>query len=52
MMEVYKCARSCREVRRFRPGPVAEDVVAKVLRAGMWSPSLAQSAALAFHHHY
>ena len=38
-MEVYECARALRSVRRFKPDPVPDAVVTRVLRAGRWAPS-------------
>ena len=38
-MEVYECVRSLLTVRRFKPEPVPEPVVAKILRAARWAPS-------------
>ena len=38
-MDVYECVRSLRTVRQYRPEPVPEPVVMKVLRAGRWAPS-------------
>lgn len=38
-MEVYECIRGRRTVRRFRPDPVPDALVDKILRAGRWAPS-------------
>jgi len=38
-MEVYQCIRSRRTVREFKPDPVPEDVIMRILQAGRWSPS-------------
>ncbi len=38
-MEVYECARDRVTVRRFRPDPVPDAVIARLLRAGRWAPS-------------
>ncbi len=38
-MEVYDAVRSLLTVRRFKPDPVPEDVVTRILRAGRWAPS-------------
>ena len=38
-MEVYECIRSCLEVRRFKPDPVPDEVVRKLVQAGRWAPS-------------
>ena len=42
-MEVYECIRSRRTVRQYKPDPVPEAVVRKILRAGRWSPSSSNS---------
>ncbi len=38
-VEVYECIRSRVTVRSFKPDPVPEAVVGRVLRAGRWPPS-------------
>ena len=38
-MEVYQCIRTRRTVREFRPDPVPEEVVLRILQAGRWAPS-------------
>ena len=38
-MEVYECIRSRRTVRRFKPEPVPDSVVNRVLQAARWVPS-------------
>ncbi len=38
-MEVFDCIRRRRTVREFKPDPVPEEVVYKILQAGRWSPS-------------
>ena len=38
-MEVYDCIRSRLTVRRFKPDPVPDEVVNKILRAAQWAPS-------------
>ena len=38
-MEVYDCIRSRRTVRGFKPDPVPEAVLRRILRAGRWAPS-------------
>ena len=38
-MEVYECVRSRVTVRSFKPDPVPDAVVRKILRAGRWAPS-------------
>lgn len=38
-MEVYDAVRTRLTVRTFKPDPVPEELVMKLLRAGQWSPS-------------
>lgn len=38
-MEVYDCIRTRRTVRSFKPHPVPQRVVNRILRAGRWAPS-------------
>ena len=38
-MDVYDCIRTRLTVRRFKPDPVPEEVVDKILRAAQWAPS-------------
>jgi nitroreductase len=38
-MEVYECIRARRTIREFKPDPVSETVITRVLRAGRWAPS-------------
>ncbi|MDE2844044.1 MAG: nitroreductase family protein [Chloroflexota bacterium] len=42
-MEVYEAIRTRRTVRQYKPDPVAESVIMKILRAGRWSPSSSNS---------
>lgn len=42
-MEVYECIRSRRTVRQYKPDPVPEEVIRKILRAGRWAPSSSNS---------
>jgi len=42
-MDVYECIRSRRTVRQYKPDPVPERVIRKILRAGRWSPSSSNS---------
>jgi nitroreductase len=42
-MEVYECIRSRRTVREYKPDPVPESVVRRILRAGRWAPSSSNS---------
>jgi len=37
-MDVYKCIRPRRTVREFKPDPVPEAIVQKILHAGRWEP--------------
>ena len=38
-MDVFACVRSRRTVRTFRPDPIPEPVVARILQAARWAPS-------------
>ncbi|MDH3598551.1 MAG: nitroreductase family protein [Candidatus Tectomicrobia bacterium] len=38
-MDVYACIRSRRTVREFKPDPVPDEIVHKLLQAGRWAPS-------------
>jgi nitroreductase len=38
-MEVYDCIRTRLTVRRFKPDPVPEEVITRLLQAGRWAPS-------------
>ena len=38
-MDVYECVRTRRTVREFKPDPVQEAIVQKILQAGRWAPS-------------
>lgn len=38
-MDVYECVRQRVTVRKFKPDPVPDAVVAKLLRAARWAPS-------------
>ena len=38
-MDVYECIRTRRTVREFKPDPVPEAIVQKILQAGRWAPS-------------
>ena len=38
-MDVYECLRDRRTVRQFKPTPVPETTLAKVLNAARWAPS-------------
>jgi nitroreductase len=39
MMSVFECVRARVETREFKPDPVPEAVIHKILEAGRWSPS-------------
>jgi nitroreductase len=38
-MDVYDCIRTRRTVREFKPDPVPDEIVRKILQAGRWAPS-------------
>jgi nitroreductase len=38
-MDVYECIRSRRTIREFKPDPVPDAIVHKLLQAARWSPS-------------
>ncbi|MBI3326744.1 MAG: nitroreductase family protein [Nitrospinae bacterium] len=38
-MDVFECVRGRVETREFKPDPVPEPVIRKILEAGRWSPS-------------
>ena len=38
-MELYEAMRTARAVRRYRPDPVPDDVLARCLEAATWAPS-------------
>jgi nitroreductase len=38
-MDVYECIRTRRTIREFKPDPVPEAIVQKILQAGRWAPS-------------
>ena len=42
-MEVFDCIRNRRTVREFRPDPIPEEVLSKILQAGRWAPSSSNS---------
>ena len=42
-MEVFDCIRRRRTVREFKPDPIPEEVVYKILQAGRWAPSSSNS---------
>jgi len=38
-MDVYQCIRSRRIVRDYKPDPIPQEVLHKILQAGRWAPS-------------
>ena len=38
-MDVYQCLRSRRTVREYKPDPIPQELVRKILQAGRWAPS-------------
>jgi nitroreductase len=38
-MDVYDCIRARRTMREFKPDPVPDEIVHKILQAGRWAPS-------------
>ncbi len=42
-MDVFDCIRRRRTVREFKPDPIPEEVVYKILQAGRWAPSSSNS---------
>ena len=38
-MEVYQAIRSRRTVRDYKPDPIPQDLIRKILQAGRWAPS-------------
>ena len=42
-MEVFDCIWNRRTVREFKPDPVPEEVLHKILQAGRWAPSSSNS---------
>ena len=47
-MEVYQCIRSRRTVRDFKPDPVPQEVVGRILQAARWAPSSSNTQAWHF----
>src|ERR671918_378696 len=41
--EVYQCIRTRRTIREFKPDPIPQEVVYKILQAGRWAPSSSNS---------
>lgn len=42
-MELYEAIRGRRSVRRFRPDPIPEEIVERLLEAAQWAPSWAHT---------
>ena len=38
-MDVYQCLRSRRTVREYKPDPIPQELVRRILQAGRWAPS-------------
>ncbi|MDA1127900.1 MAG: nitroreductase family protein [Chloroflexi bacterium] len=38
-MDVYQCIRSRRTVRDYKPDPIPQELIRKILQAGRWAPS-------------
>ena len=38
-MDVYQCLRSRRTVRDYKPDPIPQELVRRILKAGRWAPS-------------
>ena len=38
-MDVFECIRTRRTVRNFKPDPIPQEIVHKILQAARWSPS-------------
>ena len=38
-MDVYECIRSRRTVRDYKPDPIPQELVRRILQAGRWAPS-------------
>ena len=38
-MDVYQCLRSRRTVREYKPDPIPQELVRKIVQAGRWAPS-------------
>ncbi len=38
-MDVYQCIQSRRTVREYKPDPIPQELVRKILQAGRWAPS-------------
>ena len=42
-MDVYQCIRSRRTVRDYKPDPIPQEALTKILQAGRWAPSSSDS---------
>jgi len=42
-VEVLEAIRTRRSIRRYKPGPVPDDLIVKILEAGQWAPSASNS---------
>ena len=42
-MDVYQCIKTRRTVREFKPDPVPQPLIWKILQAGRWAPSSSDS---------
>ncbi len=42
-MDVFECIRTRRTVREFKPDPVPEEIVTRLLQAARWAPSSSNS---------
>ena len=42
-MDVYECIRSRRTVRDYKPDPIPQEALTKILQAGRWAPSSSDS---------
>ena len=42
-MEVYECVQTRRTVRNFKPDPLPEELVFRIVQAGRWAPSSSNS---------
>ena len=38
-MDVYQCLKSRRTVREYKPDPIPQELVRRILQAGRWAPS-------------
>ena len=47
MPELFEIMESCRAMRRLKPDPVPDELIAKILRAGIYAPKYAVAATCA-----